>query len=71
MDEFNIDEHVDSLASAPAPASPPAADLPYELVVVGSFAGYSRGDVITDPDEVQQVLESEHAAHVVKRSKPA
>jgi len=36
-----------------------------KLVVVESFDDYRRGDSITDPKEVQRVLQN-HAHHVVK-----
>lgn len=37
-----------------------------KLIVITPFADYQRGDEITDPDTVRAILESEHAAHVVK-----
>ncbi len=40
------------------------------LVVVRSFGPYRIGDVVRDEAEVERVLASEHAGHVV-RIKPA
>lgn len=40
------------------------------LVVVRSFGPYRIGDVVRDADEVERVLASEHASHVV-RMQPA
>lgn len=36
------------------------------LVVVRSFGPYRIGDVVRDRDEVERVLASEHAGHVVR-----
>ncbi len=41
-----------------------------ELVVVQPFAGRARGEVITDPAEIERVMAS-NAAHVVARRAPA
>jgi hypothetical protein len=38
------------------------------LVVVQPFHGHQRGDAITDPDEVAEILGGELADHVVKRA---
>ena len=40
------------------------------LVVVRSFGPYRIGDVIRDGAEVERVLASEHAAHVVRLQPP-
>ncbi len=36
------------------------------LVVVRSFGSYRIGDVVRDEAEVERVLTSEHAGHVVR-----
>lgn len=36
------------------------------LVVVKSFDELRRGDVVTDPERISQVLNSEHARDVVR-----
>lgn len=41
------------------------------LVVVRPFAGLARGDAITDPARIAEILESEHAAFVVRVVTPA
>ena len=41
-----------------------------ELVVVQPFAGYARGDVVTDPREIARVLAANPHA-VVQRAAPA
>lgn len=38
-----------------------------ELVVVSAFLGYSRGDVISDPEKITEILASGWELHVVKR----
>ena len=40
------------------------------LSVSNPFDSYRRGDRITDPAKVKEVLESAHAADVVKVSQP-
>ena len=37
-----------------------------KLVVASAFAGYAKGDEITDPDTIQTILASEDVVHVVK-----
>ena len=39
----------------------------YSLTVTEPFAGYVRGDEITDPQIVAEILDSEAVGHVVKR----
>ncbi len=46
-----------------APAAPAAAASAFVLVVVHPFAGYQRGDRITDPATINAVLQSENAHH--------
>jgi hypothetical protein len=41
------------------------------LVVVKPFAGFARGDVITDLGRVQEVLRSERASYVVRIAAPS
>jgi hypothetical protein len=41
-----------------------------QLVVTEPFGPYDRGAIITDPKTVEDVLASEHAAHVVKTQQP-
>ncbi len=40
------------------------------LIVVRPFGAHRPGDAISDPDEMARVLESEHAAHVVRCAVP-
>ena len=39
-----------------------------ELVVIEPFNGYQKGDIITDTNTVNEILESEWSAHVVKKA---
>ncbi len=41
------------------------------LVVTNPFGGRNRGDRITDPKEIAQVLTGEHAHHVVQADHPS
>ncbi|MBV8524326.1 MAG: hypothetical protein JOY71_19725 [Acetobacteraceae bacterium] len=44
------------------------------LVVVRPFSGFARGDLITDPSRIAEILQSEHALNVVRvlaQSNPA
>lgn len=36
------------------------------IIVVEPFAGYQKGDEITDAAEVQTILDGENAAHVLR-----
>lgn len=36
------------------------------LTVIHPFGDYARGDKITDPDKIKEVLEGENAHHVVQ-----
>ena len=38
----------------------------FELVVVQPFAGYERGDRVTDQVKVEEILSSEHEHNVVR-----
>jgi hypothetical protein len=40
------------------------------LVVVKPFAGFNRGDTITDEVRIAQILRSEQATHVVRVAAP-
>jgi hypothetical protein len=40
------------------------------LVVVKPFGGFVRGDIITDPTKIAQVMTGEHA-HAVVRVQPS
>jgi hypothetical protein len=42
-----------------------------KLVVVRPFGSRARGDVVTDPTQVVQILSTENANHVVRVSVPA
>ena len=42
----------------------------FHLVVVRPFSGFARGDVISDPPRISEVLKSEHAHCVVRISVP-
>jgi hypothetical protein len=41
------------------------------LVVVKPFAGFARGDVVTDDVRIAEILRGEQAAHVVRVVAPA
>jgi len=36
------------------------------LVVTRPFAGFARGDIVTDDARITEILASEHAHHVVR-----
>ncbi len=36
------------------------------LVVVRPFAGFARGDAVTDASRIAEILKSEHARNVVR-----
>jgi hypothetical protein len=38
------------------------------LVVTNPFGGHDKGHRITDPEEIEAILASEHAHHVVQAS---
>ena len=40
--------------------------MKFHLVVVRPFAGFNRGDVVADPEHMSAILQSEHAACVVR-----
>jgi len=40
------------------------------LVVVRPFGPYRIGDVVTEAESVERILESEHAEHVVRITPP-
>jgi hypothetical protein len=40
------------------------------LVVTEPFGGYERGAIIDDPKTIANLLDSEHAGHVVKTQIP-
>lgn len=42
-----------------------------QLVVVRPFGNYARGDVVTDPVRIAQILNSDYAHAVVRVSLPA
>ena len=41
------------------------------LVVVRPFASLTRGDIITDPARIAEILKGEHAPQVVRVATPA
>ncbi len=41
------------------------------LVVVKQFAALARGDIVTDPVRIAEILKSEHAPLVVRVATPA
>ncbi len=45
-------------------------ELQHELVVVENFLSYVKGEIITDAAKIKELLESEWAAHVMKKAKP-
>ncbi len=47
-----------------------AQSNPYHLVVIHPFDTYQRGAVISDPDDVADVLAGENAHHVNKIKAP-
>jgi len=40
--------------------------MQFHLVVVKPFSGLHRGDVVADPEHMSAILQSEHAAFVVR-----
>lgn len=40
--------------------------MEFHLVVIRAFAGFSRGDIITDPGRIAEILNSEQARSVVR-----
>lgn len=47
------------------------ASAQHELVVLESFLGHVKGDVISEAEKVSALLESEWVSHFVKRPKAA
>lgn len=45
--------------------------VPFNLVVVHPFNGHDKGDLITDYDEINTILNSDHIDRVNKISKEA
>jgi hypothetical protein len=41
------------------------------LVVVRAFGPYAKGDLVTAPAEVAEILAGEHAGHVVRVRAPS
>jgi hypothetical protein len=41
------------------------------LVVIKPFASFSRGDIVTDPARIAEILKSEHTQRVVRVATPA
>ena len=41
-----------------------------QLVVVRPFGGFARGDAVTDPNRIAEILNGEHATHVVRACAP-
>lgn len=41
------------------------------LVVMKPFASLTRGDIVTDPVRIAEILKGEHAQHVVRVATPA
>ena len=47
-----------------------AADtIEHELVVIESFPGYAKGEIITEAAKIKELIESEWQSHFVKRQK--
>lgn len=44
--------------------------MEFHLVVKEPFGGYAKGDEITDPKLVSEILGSENESHVIKRAAP-
>lgn len=42
--------------------------MEFHLVVHEPFGGYKKGDEITDPEKVAEILEGENQSHVIKRA---
>ena len=40
------------------------------LVVINEFGGHAKGHRITDEDEIEAILDGEHAHHVVASDHP-
>ena len=45
-------------------------ELAFELVVIENFAAHLKGEIITEAAKIKELLESEWAAHVIRKSKP-
>lgn len=45
------------------------AAVEHELVVIESFLGYVKGQVITEAEKVKELIESEWQNHFVKKPK--
>lgn len=43
------------------------AALAYELVVVENFGEYVKGQIITESEKINELVDSEWSAHVVKK----
>lgn len=41
----------------------------FELVVTNPFDGFEKGQIISDPEKVAEILESENQGNVVKKPK--
>lgn len=42
--------------------------MEFHLTVVEPFGGYQKGDEITDPEKVAEILDGENQHHVIKRA---
>lgn len=45
--------------------------MDFRLIVVRPFGTYAKGDVIDDAGEIQRILGSEQARHVVRTALPS
>ena len=43
----------------------------YELVVLQGFLGYVKGQIITAPEKVAELIDSEWQTHFIKKQKQA
>jgi len=44
--------------------------MDFHLTVSEPFGGYAKGDEITDPAKVAEILSGENEHHVIKRAAP-
>lgn len=45
--------------------------MPVKLIAIEPFAGHNKGDEITDPAIIRQILDGENPGHVVQVSAPS
>lgn len=55
------------MADDPKPAAP--ATYNFKLIAQDTFKGYKRGDIIEDPKEIAEIMDSHHESFVTKVAK--